>query len=154
MDTRATPLPIAREPQSTFSTAAIAACPPRQDTQDRECRFELSALRLEGTSLRIWRKRAAKRVTGSSQDRLRKARRISMGKGRETGMAYKFLTRRFIAWALLPLLLIGLVGAWVVLKPGLSALRGAGVASNMPQDEFERRVRTYLVDHPEVIVEA
>jgi len=69
-------------------------------------------------------------------------------------MAYKFLTRRFIAWALLPLLLIGLVGAWVVLKPGLSALRGAGVASNMPQDEFERRVRAYLVDHPEVIVEA
>ncbi len=78
-------------------------------------------------------------------------------------MAHKFLTRRFITWRVLPLLLIGLVGAWFALKPGLSAFvskpgllagRSAAVGSNMPQDEFEQRVRTYLVDHPEVIVEA
>src|SRR5260370_5136698 len=88
--------------------------------------------------------------------------RIGRNKG-ASSMAHKFLTRRFITWRVLPLLLIGLVGAWFALKPGLSAFvskpgllagRSAAVGSNMPQDEFEQRVRTYLVDHPEVIVEA
>jgi protein-disulfide isomerase len=69
-------------------------------------------------------------------------------------MAHKVLTRRFITWGLFPLLLIGLIGAWFALKPGLSARSSDTVAANMPQDEFEQRVRSYLVDHPEVIVEA
>src|SRR5260370_25594291 len=111
------------------------------------------------TSFPLWRKSPAKPLPGPSRYRLRKARMISIGRNKgATSMAHKFLTRRFITWRVLPLLLIGLVGAWFALKPGLSAFvskpgllagRSAAVGSNMPQDAFEQRVRTYLCDHPE-----
>jgi protein-disulfide isomerase len=62
---------------------------------------------------------------------------------------------RIAAWSLASLILIGLVGAWFALKPGLRlGHQDAGVASNMPQDEFEQRVRTYLLEHPEIVAEA
>jgi protein-disulfide isomerase len=62
---------------------------------------------------------------------------------------------RIVGWSFASVILIGLVGGWFALKPGLRWTREeTAVASGMPQDEFERRVRTYLVDHPEVIVEA
>jgi protein-disulfide isomerase len=58
-------------------------------------------------------------------------------------------------WSLASLILIGLVGAWFALKPGLRfGHQDAGVASNMPQDQFEQRVRTYLLEHPDVVAEA
>jgi protein-disulfide isomerase len=60
-----------------------------------------------------------------------------------------------VGWSLASLILIGLIGAWFVLKPGLHSTRQeAGVASGMPQDEFEQRVRTYLLEHPEIVAEA
>jgi protein-disulfide isomerase len=62
---------------------------------------------------------------------------------------------RTAGWSLASLILIGLVGAWFALKPGLRLGRqDAGVASSMPQDEFEQRVRTYLLEHPEIVAEA
>jgi protein-disulfide isomerase len=62
---------------------------------------------------------------------------------------------RIVGWSLASLILIGLIGAWFVLKPGLRSTRQeAGVASNMPQDEFEQRVRTYILEHPEIVAEA
>jgi protein-disulfide isomerase len=62
---------------------------------------------------------------------------------------------RILGWSLAFLILIGLVGAWFALKPTLRlGHRDVGVASNMPQDEFEQRVRTYLLEHPEIVAEA
>ncbi|MGD9724799.1 MAG: DsbA family protein [Nitrospiraceae bacterium] len=44
---------------------------------------------------------------------------------------------------------------WYVLDPGFRTVREAsGTASDVPTDEFGRRVRAYLLDNPEVIVEA
>jgi protein-disulfide isomerase len=62
---------------------------------------------------------------------------------------------RIVGWSLASLILIGLIGAWFALKPVLRlGHQDAGVASNMPQDEFEQRVRTYLLEHPEIVAEA
>jgi protein-disulfide isomerase len=62
---------------------------------------------------------------------------------------------RVAGWSLASLILIGLIAAWFVLKPGLRlGHQDTGVASNMPQDEFEQRVRTYLLEHPEILAEA
>src|SRR3981081_771231 len=62
---------------------------------------------------------------------------------------------RIAGWALASLILIGLVGAWFALKPGLGlGHQDEGIASKMPQDEFEQRVRTYLLEHPEIVAEA
>ncbi len=68
-------------------------------------------------------------------------------------MALTFSTRRPLFWILVPVLLVGAAGAWFVTGHD-PHWRGAGVAADMRQDEFEQRLRTYLLDHPEVIVEA
>lgn len=63
--------------------------------------------------------------------------------------------RQPLAWALLALTLVGLVVAWFLLDPGFRSERSAeSVAADMPQDEFDRRVRDYLLSNPEVIIEA
>ena len=60
-----------------------------------------------------------------------------------------------VGWAVLVLVLVGAVVAWFLLDPGFqSEPSKANVASDMPQDEFERRVRDYLLANPEVILEA
>jgi len=60
-----------------------------------------------------------------------------------------------IAWSILVLALIGAAMAWFLLDPGFRSERSTeSVASDMPQDEFERRVRDFLLANPEVIVEA
>ncbi|MBI3708349.1 MAG: DsbA family protein [Proteobacteria bacterium] len=65
------------------------------------------------------------------------------------------LPRQRVGWLLLPLLLVGAAGIWFATDPGFRAARDApDAASSRPQDEFERRVRAYLLDNPEVIVEA
>lgn len=52
-------------------------------------------------------------------------------------------------------LTVGAASMWYVFDPGFRTVRGAsGTASDVPKDEFERRVRAYLLDNPEVIVEA
>jgi protein-disulfide isomerase len=62
---------------------------------------------------------------------------------------------RFLHWIALALVLAGGVAAWFLLDPGFRSGRPSEeIASNMPQDEFERRVRDYLLANPEVILEA
>lgn len=52
-------------------------------------------------------------------------------------------------------LAIGAATAWSILDPGFRMARGMmGIAPDVPKDEFERRVRAYLLDNPEVIIEA
>jgi protein-disulfide isomerase len=63
--------------------------------------------------------------------------------------------RRFLGWLVVPLLLIGAAGIWFATDPGFRIVRPPSDAIlGIPQDELERRVRAYLLDHPEVIVEA
>src|SRR5712692_8632952 len=63
--------------------------------------------------------------------------------------------RRFVGWLLLPVLVLGATGAWLILDPGFRWERQpSNAATDMPKDEFERRVREYLMDHPDVIVQA
>ena len=64
-------------------------------------------------------------------------------------------SKRAIGWLLVPLLLLGAVGAWLALDPGFRSIpQGPVVAGDMPQDAFEQRVRSYLLEHPEVLIEA
>lgn len=62
---------------------------------------------------------------------------------------------RFLGAALLLLVLAAAAGVWFAFDPGFRAAREdpSSLASE-PRDEFERRVRDYLLEHPEVIVEA
>lgn len=70
-------------------------------------------------------------------------------------MADKPKSRRLMAWLLVPLLAVAAAGAWFALDP---AFRLGGPTSNImadaSQDEFERRVRDYILNNPEVIMEA
>jgi len=62
---------------------------------------------------------------------------------------------RLVPWLLVPLTLLAVVGAWFAFHPGFRwGPSGAHLAAAMPKDEFERRVRAYLLEHPEVIAEA
>src|SRR5260370_40700736 len=60
---------------------------------------------------------------------------------------------KMFGWALLPLILIATAGVWFGTERSVLRLPKA-VAAEMPQDEFEQRVRTYLLQHPEVIADA
>lgn len=63
--------------------------------------------------------------------------------------------RRIIGWLLVPLLLIVAAGAWLALDPGFRWSRSSpGAAADLSQDAFGQRVRDYLLEHPEVIMEA
>jgi len=62
---------------------------------------------------------------------------------------------RLIGWLLVPLILLGAVGALLTFDPGFRwGHGGARVAADMPKGEFERRVRAFFLEHPEVIAEA
>jgi protein-disulfide isomerase len=58
-------------------------------------------------------------------------------------------------WLLLPILLLAAGVAWFVMDPGF---RTQGTSTNtssaMPPDEFEQRIRAYILENPEVLVEA
>src|SRR3546814_15386520 len=60
---------------------------------------------------------------------------------------------RTLGWCLLPIVLVVAAAAWFALDPGC---RGYGDApeANLPDDELDRRIRAYIVENPEVIVEA
>src|SRR5260370_40007881 len=60
---------------------------------------------------------------------------------------------KIFGWALLPLILIATAAVWFGTERGVLGLPKA-VAAEMSQDEFEQRVRTYLLEHPEVIADA
>jgi protein-disulfide isomerase len=64
-------------------------------------------------------------------------------------------TGRYAAWLVLPLVLAVAVAAWLVVDPGFQPGRGnADPSTDVPKDEFERRVRDYLLAHPDVIVQS
>lgn len=63
--------------------------------------------------------------------------------------------RRYVAWLVLPLLLASAVAAWLALDPGFGRGRqSANLVTDAPKDEFERRVRDYLLAHPDVIIQS
>ncbi len=67
----------------------------------------------------------------------------------------KKLSKRLVAAGIAAVIAFGAVAAWFLLDPGLrGAPDKATVATDMPKDEFRRRVRAYLLEHPEVIAEA
>jgi len=63
--------------------------------------------------------------------------------------------RRPLGWLLLPLLLAVAAAAWLVADPGFrSAEAPPESASRLPQDELEQRVRAFILENPEVLVES
>jgi protein-disulfide isomerase len=63
--------------------------------------------------------------------------------------------RKHVAWLLVPALVVAAAGAWLFLDPGFRSKGPASEAATaLPKDEFERRVRDYILNNPEVIVEA
>jgi protein-disulfide isomerase len=63
-------------------------------------------------------------------------------------------SRKFSAWIALIVALLAAIAAWVVFDPGFRSARLAMFTSGMSQDEFDRRVHDYLVNNPEVIIQA
>lgn len=73
----------------------------------------------------------------------------------ESGMDNRPKRQKVTGWLLVPLLLIVAVGAWLAFDPGFRWSRSSpDVVAELPQDAFGRRVRDYLLEHPEVIMEA
>nr|WP_281722584.1 DsbA family protein [Nitrosomonas nitrosa] len=58
---------------------------------------------------------------------------------------------RFVVWLLVPIVVLIAGATWFVLDPGF---RGSPKSAEVPKGEFEQRVRDYLLENPEVIVEA
>lgn len=56
-------------------------------------------------------------------------------------------------WLLLPTLAVGALVAWFALDPGFRGAR-SNATTDMVSDAFGQRVRDYLLEHPEVIMEA
>ena len=70
-------------------------------------------------------------------------------------MANRFHLRRWIRWLAPLVILFGAAVAWFAFDPGFHPRAVAPTAStDVPQDEFEKRVGAYLLDHPEVIIQA
>ena len=63
-------------------------------------------------------------------------------------------SRRFSGWIALIVALLAAGAAWVAFDPGFRSGRFVMFTSGMPQEEFDRKVHDYLINHPEVIVEA
>src|SRR5213592_3828434 len=81
--------------------------------------------------------------------------------GRETPMTELAPQERpkrsaaLVPWLLVLLTVLVVVGAWLAFHPGFRwGSSGAHLAAAVPKDEFEQRVRAYLLEHPEVIAEA
>jgi protein-disulfide isomerase len=60
-----------------------------------------------------------------------------------------------IGWLVVPLALAGAAILWLTLDPGFRQTRwNPDAATNIPEDEFEQRIRAYLMKNPQVILEA
>jgi protein-disulfide isomerase len=65
------------------------------------------------------------------------------------------LSRKYLAWLLVPALVIAAAAAWFALDPGFRGSETSQEARGPEtQDEFGQRVRDYLLENPQVIVEA
>ncbi len=65
------------------------------------------------------------------------------------------ISKRVIGWALGSLLIVAVLAAWFALDPGFrTGTKTADPAGNLSQGELERRVREYLLNNPEVVIEA
>src|SRR5260370_9786138 len=70
-------------------------------------------------------------------------------------MTRRLWVRRFIAWLVLPLILVGAAAAWMAFDPGFRREHQiANLSTDVPNDEFERRVHDYLMAHPDVIMQS
>lgn len=64
-------------------------------------------------------------------------------------------SRKLLGSPLIPLLVVVAAGAWFAFDPAFRLGRSASDASaTLPKDEFEQRVRDYILNNPEVIMEA
>src|SRR5260370_25629877 len=74
---------------------------------------------------------------------------------KEAQMTRRTWSGRYVAWLVVPLIVAGAVAAWLVVDPGFPRDRGnTGTSTDVPKDEFERRVRDYLLAHPDVIIQS
>ncbi len=70
-------------------------------------------------------------------------------------MTSRLWARRYIAWLVFPLVLVGAAAAWIAFDPGFR--RGhqiSDLSADAANDEFERRVHDYLMAHPDVIMQS
>ena len=64
-------------------------------------------------------------------------------------------SRKLLGWLLVPLLVIAAAGAWLVFDPAFQSGRATLEATaTLPKGEFERRVRDYILNNPEVLMES
>lgn len=62
---------------------------------------------------------------------------------------------KIVGWCAVVVVAIAVVAIWLVADPGFRGSHSnSQVESSMPKDEFERRVRAYLLEKPEVLREA
>jgi protein-disulfide isomerase len=81
--------------------------------------------------------------------------KASAGEGQMNDQSRSRNYPKIFGWMLLPLILLAAAGIGLAAERRVLHQPKAGnTVADMPQDEFERRVRTYLLEHPEVITEA
>ena len=68
-------------------------------------------------------------------------------------MTNRLFVRRVLVWAIWAVLAFGAGSVWLTNFSRIQ-LGTAALAAEMSQEEFEQRVRTYLLEHPEVLMEA
>lgn len=70
-------------------------------------------------------------------------------------MTDKAISRKYRSWLAVPLLVVAAAGIWIAFDPGFRNGRTIwDVVVGIPQEAFGNRVRAYLMEHPEVILEA
>ncbi len=70
-------------------------------------------------------------------------------------MTDKATSRKYRSWLAVPLLVVAAAGIWIAFDPGFRNGRTIwDVVVGIPQEAFGNRVRAYLMEHPEVILEA
>lgn len=62
---------------------------------------------------------------------------------------------RLLKWLIVPTMLLVAAASWFFLDPGFRSQKpSTGVATVIPNDEFDRRVREYILNNPEIVIEA
>src|SRR5215216_1802549 len=62
--------------------------------------------------------------------------------------------RKLSSWIALIVALVAAIAAWVAFDPGFRSTRLTMFTAGMPQEEFDRKVHDYLLNNPEVIIQA